>query len=534
MKKTWKKCMSILMAGLLLALTASGCAGGNSQAPSGGTDSRNQEAGEQNQEPVTLVVGVKAPSSAYQGPWEELDWIKQIQEASGISLEFKVYSSNEDVNLMFTSRDYPDISFNVGNDKQIQDAALGGDVYRLDELIEDYSPNWTAYFEKNPYARKASAMGDGHIYSLPIIRDEPSNCNLRDQWLINKEWLDELNLPVPKTTEEFYEALKAFKDNAGKGTIPENVIPYYIYGVMNNVGGALDMINSFGVRVSGETYLVTVDDNGKVEFNYVNEAIKEPLSYLHKLFLEGLIPGECLTDDNETYLSKTRSQPYVVGSYHSYQNPDASNTKIVAMGPLDAENGKTPLSRSQTNQVTRNCFTIYSNCKNPEAAMKLADLIADPDWSIQAMYGMYGDTYLQKNEDGSVVMHPYEADAQGKTSAPMNRVPFILSKEMFDHFTYAEGSAQRQRADAIAEQYSKYTIPLSNLYPKTVFTAEQTDRLAELKKDINDYTASTFSKWLLEGGIEEEWDGYVNQVNKLGLEEYLQILQEALDSFNEN
>ena len=44
----------------------------------------------------------------------------------------------------------------------------------------------------------------------------------------------------------------------------------------------------------------------------------------------------------------------------------------------------------------RNQFTIYKNCEHPEAAMRLANLIADPDWSIQAMYGMYGDTYLSK------------------------------------------------------------------------------------------------------------------------------------------
>ena len=62
--------------------------------------------------------------------------------------------------------------------------------------------------------------------------------------------------------------------------------------------------------------------------------------------------------------------------------------------------------------------------------MRLANLIADPDWSIQAMYGMYGDTYLQKNEDGSIVMLPYEADAQGADSAPMNRVPFLLTSDV--------------------------------------------------------------------------------------------------------
>ena len=84
--------------------------------------------------------------------------------------------------------------FNVGTDKQIQDAALGGDIYQLDELIQTYAPNWSSFLSENDYARKVVTLSDGHIYSLPIVRDEPSNGGLRDQWLIQTTWLNELNL----------------------------------------------------------------------------------------------------------------------------------------------------------------------------------------------------------------------------------------------------------------------------------------------------------------------------------------------------
>lgn len=485
-------------------------------------------------EPITLVTGVNAPSSAYQGDWDKLDWIKQLQEQSGITFDFRVYNSPEEKNLVFTSRDYPDIMFGVANDTQVQEAMLGGDIYQLDELIAKYSPNWSQYLAENDIARKTFTLSDGHIWSIPMVRDEPSNGGLRDQWLINKSWLDELGLSVPTTTAEFHDVLKAFKDNAGKGSIPENVIPYYIYRVTMNIGGALDLINSFGLRITNERGLITVDDSGKVEFNAANPDIKEPLSFIHQLFEEGLIAPECLTDDWDTYLTKTRSDPPIVGSYHSYQNPDASNTKIVAMGPLDSGNGKSPLIRSQTNQYNRNSLVIFKNNAYPEATMRLADLIADPDWSIQAMYGMFGDTYLTKNDDGSVTMLPYEADAQGATSCPMNKVPFLLTSEMFENFTYAEGSAQRQRADAIENLYAKCAIPASNLYPNLIYTEEQNTRNAELQKDLMDYVAETFSNWALNGGIEEGWDAYTAKLNQLGLEEWLQLRQQALDAFNAN
>ena len=292
--KNTKRAANLLAIPLSLALMLTGCGGEPStQEPGAAKESESSSAAESSTpseaaegvvnktnpeglpiaaEPITLTVGVSASSSSFQGEWASLDWIKQIQEVSGIVTGAVSYLSGSAQELV--SRDYPDISFNVGSDKQILDAAMGGDIYALDELIDSYAPTWKAYLEKDDYARKVVTMSDGHIYSLPIVRDEPSNGGLRDQWLIQKTWLDELNLQVPTTTDEFYEVLKAFKENAGTGSIPQDVIPYYTYGILNNVGGALDIINSYGVRVANERYMVTVDDSGKVEFNYANEAIK--------------------------------------------------------------------------------------------------------------------------------------------------------------------------------------------------------------------------------------------------------------------
>ena len=478
---------------------------------------------------ITLEIGVKAPSSSYQAAWDDLEWVKAIEEASGYDLVFRVFSG-DDVNLMFTARDYPDITFNLGSDKQIMDAALGGDAIALDDLIAQYSPNWSKYLAENPIAKRTITMEDDHIYSLPMVRDEDIINGIRDQWLISKTWLDELNLAVPTTIDEFYNCLVAFKANAGKGSIPENVIPYYVYGMINNVGGALDMINSFGVRVVGNDFMVTVNDEGKVEYNFINEAIKEPLLFLRKCFEEELIPYECLTDKNDAYLVKMRSNPPIAGAFHLRQNPDATNTSIVAFGPLDAGNGVTPITRSQRNQiVTRNFFTIYSNCKNPEAAMKLADLIAQPDWSVQGMYGMFGDTYTTKNEDGTYSVLPYTADSQGAVS-PMNRIPLLISQDVTVNFL--QGSALAQLGKAYKEVYNDYTIKTENLFPKVVYTTEQTDRLAELKTDLSSCIKNTFANWMLSGGIEEGWDGYISEMNNLGVQEYIDILQQALDTFN--
>lgn len=41
----------------------------------------------------------------------------------------------------------------------------------------------------------------------------------------------------------------------------------------------------------------------------------------------------------------------------------------------------------------------------------------------------------------------------------------------------------------------------------------------------------TWASWIVNGGIDEQWDAYVDQLNK-GLERLMEIYQEALDVYN--
>ena len=42
------------------------------------------------------------------------------------------------------------------------------------------------------------------------------------------------------------------------------------------------------------------------------------------------------------------------------------------------------------------------------------------------------------------------------------------------------------------------------------------------------------SEFVMNGGVEEGWDEYISTLQKYGLNEYLEIMQKNLDSYNEN
>src|SRR5262249_10815464 len=152
-----------------------------------------------------------------------------LEKKSGIHLDIKQISvdNRDKLNLMFASRQYPDLMLRADPSPfQIETAQSAGDIVPFSSLLK-YAPNWTKLLQSNPAAKKAMTAADGNIYALGLIQQNNIYLGIRDQWLINKKWLDQLGLPVPATTEQFAYALAQFKANAGKGDIPKDAIPYY-------------------------------------------------------------------------------------------------------------------------------------------------------------------------------------------------------------------------------------------------------------------------------------------------------------------
>lgn len=474
-------------------------------------------------EPITLTIGKQ--SNADQGEYQTLDIVQKIADYTGVNLQWVEYADGTAVSLMFADRDYPDIIIG-GSDKQLADAAEAGDLYALDEYM-DYAPIWRDYLDENPYIKSAITFPDGHIYSMPVVHDRASYV-LRDVWYINGNWLNEVGLDVPTTIDEFYVALKAFKENAGKGTIPSNVEPYYARGVTSQIGGALDLITSYGIRVTAESSYCTVDDDGKVEFNWTNPEIKEPLKFMNKLINEGLMSKDGFTDDRNTGISKEDYE----GSYTEYIGYSEGR---VPFGPLDSGNGKKPMIRSQTSLIQRNKFAVSKKCEYPEIAMRLVNLLAEDDWVVYNFFGMYDemDSCVEKRDDGTYYVKDKSNDRDHHYKTLENNIAELMSRELADKITYKEDYEDYEREEA-SKMYGDHIIPTTNLFPPFVYSDENRDRISELAGDIKSCVNQTINGWVLNGGIDEGWDAFIEQLDAYGLEEYLELLQEEYDRFKVN
>jgi putative aldouronate transport system substrate-binding protein len=168
---------------------------------------------------------------AHDNAWT--NWIKQKVKADlNIDITFVPvgrWSENTDiVNLMAAgANSAPDLCYTYGGG-MVEAFRDQGGVMNLAPYIDSYLPDLkkllgedTALKGKQFIYRNADQQ-TGAIYSIPSYRVAVAQRNV----FIRKDWLDKLGLPVPKNINEFYEALKAFRDKDPGGVGANRVVPF--------------------------------------------------------------------------------------------------------------------------------------------------------------------------------------------------------------------------------------------------------------------------------------------------------------------
>ena len=94
-------------------------------------------------------------------------------------------------NLMLTSGEYPDVIVRGGLNLEM----YGVDqeiLLPLDDLIDQYMPNYKALLDADPTLADTLRSSDGKMYQIGWII--PQNVNTQSHMFINKQWLDNLGL----------------------------------------------------------------------------------------------------------------------------------------------------------------------------------------------------------------------------------------------------------------------------------------------------------------------------------------------------
>lgn len=524
----------------LAALLVAGCSNGNSNGGNGGAGSAasgSESASGTAASKVTLKFMTQSSPLAPADPNEKLIF-KRMEEKTGIHIDWTNYTNDvfaEKRNLALATGDLPDAIFDAGlGDYDLLKLAKDGTIIPLDDIIKNM-PNLNKVLDAAPQYKAMMTAPDGHIYSLPWIEElgsgKESIHSVNDIPWINKGWLDKLGLQMPTTTEELKKVLIAFKTQDPNGNGKADEIPV---SFINDDGGNEDisfLLGSFGEGFNWDETLVT--DDGKVVFAANTEGYKAGMKYFNELYKEGLIDNEYVTQDWNTYIAKGKEQLY--GLYFTWDkaNVTGADSAYEPMPALTGPSGQKNVARTNGMGFDRGRMVVTKANKNLEATTKWMDQLYDPIQSVQNNWGTYGDDKQQNifefDEAAHQLKHlPLDGTAPGELRAKTSvGGPLAILDSYYGKYTTKPDDAA-WRLDILKKVYVP-DMKAQRIYPRVFFSADELDRLSAIEADMMPYVLQKRTEWMQSGKVDKEWDGYLKELDRLGLQEWLQIKQAGYD-----
>lgn len=508
-----KRMISILLATLMiLALTCASAANPN----------MNETGLPILKEPETYKVAMMKHNQIVK-PMSEVLGVIKMQEETNIRLDIIDISPDggaEKVNLMIATQDLPD--FLMGCAPDIEKNGALGLYIALEDLIDQYAPNVLANFEARPDMKKLLTAPDGHIYGLPRYYESGMH-NIQGGMLCNMAWLEELGMEVPTTIDEFLEICRAVKGKDLNGNGKEDEIPFGAIGATTTEGFE-NLFGAFGQKTN--TQLIYLDDDGNVQFTYSQDAYKQGIEFMHLMAQEGLLDPEMFTHNQSTYRAKGKELTYMFyyewAQYITFGEEENDYQFIPA---LKGPDGQQNYSWSPTSPDARG-LVITKACKNPEVIVRFGDYIQDPIKSLEYSEGLFGQNIIDNGDGTYSRKSPMEIHEVTAGSDPT-----VLLRETYQKILPGAWDIQRTFKQNLYEPVAAK----ANTYPSAIKkTPDEAFELSTLETDIKQYVTQMRAKWVVEGGIEAEWDAYIKQLESMGLDRFLEIYSEMYQRYLAN
>ncbi|CAH8711068.1 extracellular solute-binding protein [Paenibacillus thiaminolyticus] len=518
----------------MMALTLAAC--------SGGSGSNAQEAnGDQPPEKLTNLtywVQMVSQVSATLKSYNEIEAYKELEKVTGVKVDFQHppegQQAKEQFNLMLTSDKLPDVieyswtSYPGGPEKAIKD----GKIIRLNELIDEHAPNLKKVLGEHPEWKKEIMTDEGSIYAFPFIRSH-DRLKVFLGPTIRQDWLDKLNLEMPATIDEWYTVLKAFKENDMNGNGKADEIPLYL--AKGDVDASTAFLGAFGINAG------FYQEGGTVKYGPTAPRFKEFLTLMNTWYQEGLLDRDFATTDAKLLEAKITGGQigaavlYTgsgIGNYNTLMKDKDPNFHLVAAPYPVMNKGDKQIWGYKDFAYTGIGAAVTTSNKNPVETVKWLDYAYSEEGTLLFNFGKEGVSYTMEN--GKPVFKPEVMnDPSGlpliQSMSQHNRAtfsgPFMLDIRFDEQYTTSPDQLKSK------EIWAEPTLELK--LPRTTPNSEESSRYASIMNDINTFKDEMYLKFIMGQEPLDNFDKYVKTIEGMGLQEAIQIQQNALERYNQ-
>jgi putative aldouronate transport system substrate-binding protein len=484
--------------------------------------------------------------------YDNNEFTKWLEEKTNIHLDITLAPSDQTdadtkLNAIFASGDLPDIIIGWRTMTLDRELALAqqGLIVPINDYIDKYGVETQRVFNEIPFAKDAVSEVDGKIYSVPDV-NECYHCTHAQKMWVYKPWLDKLGLKVPETTDEFEQMLIAFKTKDPNGNGKADEIP--LSGVNSWHGSLADfLMNPFVYyqTVSEPSGLAFYLDNGVIKAPFVEDGYKQGLTWLHKLYSEGLIDPQAFTNTEDQAKALAENPVPILGAFSAghegiFVQIGGTSNRWKEYTPIPPLMGPTGLRQNPTtkNVTWPGRFLITKANKYPEASFRLEDLLMSFEGTTRASVGVPG------------VDWDYTKPDQNLASIGGGKATYILLKNytspqnenwnqtlpMYRSATYREAQADTpdQPYEGMLfrwskENYAPYDV--DKTIPPLVVAPDQATKMADINTTITNLLNEYFAGFVNGGkDIDKDWNAYIKALNDAGLNDLIKMYQDAYNA----
>jgi putative aldouronate transport system substrate-binding protein len=503
------------------------------------TDSDTNETAEKEQEqtkdsePIKISIYYSDNATL---PFQE-DWltVTEVEKRFNVDFDFEVipiadYATK--VSLALNSgTNAPDVILYQTTKGENASLALNGALVPISDYSE-FTPNFNARVEEFGLTDTVNELNlaDGKRYYMPSLFDIP----FYDGGLILREdFLEAKGLPAPKTYDDLYQILKAYKED-NPDSYPLTILagPRVLYRMT---------MPAFGISVgkngaSGTNTLSWDYEKNEYFEGAISDQYKEYVSYLAKLYSEGLLDPEMADPIDGDVWSQKMATGKSVATYAYYDQiggvTGASTIEGFKLQMYPALAGPAG-AHHQPKSRTGSGIMFPSKTAKRDDFERLVRTIDEVFFSEEGAkiwsLGVEGVTYTM---EGDKIKYVDELVNAPEGIYKSMQIKYGCGSDVTQLVWYNANEMTKydENYSRINQEVAAMGDVIQSIPPTPLFDDLTAEDAALLQTPLSD----AFEVWIdafITGkkSVENDWDAYVEEMKNLQIERFCQIYNENLN-----